>query len=412
MRRAGALVVMVLVLVAGCSLEQRATAQDASSPTAALGSVASRVVPDGVSRGGVLDGTGADGRPFWHAETTTLRGESVRPGNAAAAARVASVPAAAGLPTLIPGIKIRGGNIVVKPDGASWGGLFSEWDWDDWIRPQIDRARLLGMNTVRLIGNPGIIFLPAGDNYPAITLEQYIARWRQLAEYTESLGMMLYPALCEKWAFWDGTKFDYTNPDRVGAVTAVAKALAAYPNVVGFDVFQEGSGKDDGLTVSNVLDLYSAIRSVAPNVPLTTSSSSDGFDNADDFWADQSSIPYQAWTANGGSDFIDIHIYLENVDVARIAGLSGLGKPILVGEFGTPQSLTPAQQTGRIVSGRDLHNLPSVLGSIVWGLADQGAADTDKFGVWDNSGFAQSGSPLSVSTGQRAILTGLLREFD
>ena len=36
--------------------------------------------------------------------------------------------------------KIRGGNITVKPNGGSWGGLWSEWDWDNWIKPQVDRA--------------------------------------------------------------------------------------------------------------------------------------------------------------------------------------------------------------------------------------------------------------------------------
>jgi hypothetical protein len=312
--------------------------------------------------------------------------------------------------TLLPGTKIKGGNIVVKSYGGSWGGLFSEWDWDNWIKPQVDRARDLGMNTIRLIGNPGIIFMPAGANYPAITEAQYIARWRQLADYTKSLGMMLYPALCEKWAFWNGSTYDFADVDRIGAIKAVAKALAVYPNVIGFDVFQEGSGKDDGLTVKNVLDLYSSIRSVAPGIPLTTSNSSDGFANSNDFWSDQQSIPYQAWTANGGSDFIDVHVYLENVDIASLSHFSSLRKPILVGEFGTPQSLTPSQQVSRIVSGKDLHDRPGVLGSIVWGLADQGNTDDTEFGVWDNSGFSQGVSPLSTETGQRTSLTDLLRK--
>lgn len=353
------------------------------------------------------------GRPYWHAADALYADRQSTPnGESAPDVRVASVPVAAGFGTLIPGIKIKGGNIVVKSYGGSWGGLFSEWDWDNWIKPQVDRARALGMNTIRLIGNPGIIFMPAGENYPAITQEQYVSRWRQLADYTNSLGMMLYPALCEKWAFWDGSTYDFADPDRVGAITEVAKALASYPNVIGFDVFQEGSGKDDGLTVKNVLDLYSAIRAVAPGIPLTTSNSSDGFGNPADFWSDQKSIQYQAWTANGGSDFIDIHVYLENVDVSNLSNFSSLGKPILVGEFGTPQSLTPAQQVGRIVSGKDLHNVPGVLGSIVWGLADQGVGDIDKIGVWDNSGFSQGGHPLSVDTGQRKTLTDLLSKFN
>ncbi len=412
MRLAKACATVVAVLLAGCSLGQQLTTSEFPQTSTSL-SGASHAVADFITESDASDVNSTAGRPYWHAADSAFGGgNSAPPGGAGLAARVTSVPAVAGLGTLIPGIKVKGGNIVVKSYGGSWGGLFSEWDWNNWIKPQVDRARMLGMNTIRLIGNPGIIFVAAGDNYPAITLEQYISRWRQLADYTKSLGMMLYPALCEKWAFWDGTTFDFTNADRIDAIKAVAKALAAYPNVIGFDVFQEGSGKDDGLTVKNVLDLYSAIRSVAPGMPLTTSNSSDGFGNPADFWSDHSSIQYQAWTASGGADFIDIHVYLENVDVSNLSNFSSLGKPILVGEFGTPQSLTPDQQVGRIVSGKDLHNLPGVLGTIVWGLADQGTADADKIGVWDNSGFSQGSSPLSTETGQRTSLTDLLSQFD
>lgn len=412
MRLAKAFATVVAVLLAGCSLGQQAAARDFPQPSSSI-SGARHAVAEFIPDSDVSEVNNTAGRPYWHAADWAIgSGNSTPAGGARGAARVTSVPAVAGFGTLIPGIKVKGGNVVVKSYGGSWGGLFSEWDWDNWIKPQVDRARALGMNTIRLIGNPGIIFMAAGENYPAITLEQYIARWRQLADYTKSLGMMLYPALCEKWAFWDGTTFDFANADRIDAIKAVAKALAPYPNVIGFDVFQEGSGKDDGLTVNNVLDLYGAIRSVAPGIPLTTSNSSDGFGNPEDFWSDQNSIQYQAWTAKGGADFIDIHVYLDNVDVSNLSNFSSLGKPILVGEFGTPQSLTPAEQVGRIVSGKDLHNLPGVLGSIVWGLADQGTADADKIGIWDNSGFSQGGSPLSTKTGQRTSLTDLLGQFD
>jgi hypothetical protein len=412
MRLTGALAAVAAVFLTGCSSGQHVQARDVAQASASLAG-ASQLATEFTRAEDGFHAHDTTGRPYWHAATASPRTPTVLDGTGVAPRmRVASVPATAGLGTLIPGVKVKGGNIVVKSSGGSWGGLFSEWDWDNWIKPQIDRARALGMNTVRLIGNPGIIFLPAGENYPAITQEQYIARWRQIAEYTRSLGMMLYPALCEKWAFWDGSTFDYADPLRIEAIKAVAQALSEYPNVIGFDVFQEGSGKDDGLTVKNVLDLYGAVRSVAPGVPLTTSNSSDGFGDADDFWSDRESVPYQAWTASGGSDFIDIHVYLENVKVASLAHFSSIGKPILVGEFGTPQSLTPAEQRGRIISGRDLHDAPGVLGSIVWGLADQGTADIDKVGVWDNSGFSQGGGPLSIETGRRTSLTDLLGEFD
>jgi hypothetical protein len=378
---------VIAVLLAGCSVNQHVVAERSPAHASVLGRGAVSAVTE-FAKGGETARTamGAD-------------------------ARVATGPEVAGFGTLNPGTKIKGGNIVVKSDGGSWGGLFSEWDWDNWIKPQVDRAHILGMNTIRLIGDPSIIFMPAGANYPVITEEQYINRWRQLAEYTNSLGMKLYPAMCEKWAFWNGSAFDFADVDRMNAIKAVAKALAEYPNVIGFDVFQEGSGKDDGLTVKNVLDLYSSIRSVAPGIPLTTSNSSDGFGNPSDFWSDKQSIPYRVWTANGGSDFVDIHVYLENVNASDISHFLSLGKPLLIGEFGTPQSLTHAQQVSRIVSGENLHDWPGVLGSIVWGLADQGNTDDNEFGVWDNSGFSQDVSPLSTETGQRTSLTDLLRNF-
>ena len=307
-----------------------------------------------------------------------------------------------------PGAKIKGGNITVKPGGGSWGGLWSEWDWDNWIKPQIDRAAALGMNAVRLIGNPGIVFYGATGGWSAISQATYDLRWKQVAAYCQTIGLFLYPCLTEKWAFSDGAGgYNFTSAPAIAAIASSAQALAGYPNVIGFDVFQEGSGSAEGLTVSDVLAVYAAIRTASPGVPLTTSSSSAGFGAVADFWGDRTSLPYQIWTAVGGSDFVDLHVYLDAPLVGDMDHIAQVGLPVILGEYGTTQDVASSTQVARFTAVGDCHARPGVLGSFVWALADQGTTPSDQSGVWDNTGYA-AGVPLSTTAGKRAALTNII----
>jgi hypothetical protein len=316
--------------------------------------------------------------------------------------------------------KIKGGNITVKPNGGSWGGLWSEWDWDNWIKPQVDRAVVLGLNTVRIIGAPQVVF-NASTSPSQISQATYDSRWKQLAQYCLDQGLRLYPALTEKWAFmgYTGAPNNFQDATVTAGITTTAAVLAQYENVIGFDIFQEGTGVADGLVLADVLALYAAIRAVAPGIPLTTSNSSGGFGTAAGFWADTSSLSYQAWTATGGADFVDIHVYLEGVNAADLDGfVERTSMPILIGEYGADQSLSSSSQVARYTSARVLHNRAGVLGSLVWALADQGTSTTNQAGVWDNTGFTQgtwptdpSTAPLSTTSGQRTNLVNELHWF-
>lgn len=366
--------------------------------------------------------------------------------------------------------KIRGGNIVPKPSGGAWPSLFAEWDWNNWIKPQVDRAVALGLNAVRLIGGPSCIFV-APASLATITQATYDAHWEQLAAYCLDRGVYLYPALTEVSDFVTalGTSANFQDAALTASIQSTAAALAGYSNVIGFDTFQEGdgatgipwtastvvvlnrvvnhdSGKSyicttagttassggptgtgasitDGTAVwayqrqalqkADVLALMAAIRQIAPTVPLTMSRSlSDGFG-----WNDTVSLWYQVFTDPAGADHADVHLYGDGIlpsDPDFL--LQTTGKPLLIGEFGADQSLSSGTQSARYAAIAAIHNRSDVLGSFVWALADQSATTSQKFGVWDNTGFAQTfpaapTAPLSVTAGRRATLTALLPTF-
>lgn len=323
--------------------------------------------------------------------------------------------------------KMRGGNIVPKPSVGP-PGLWAEWDWDNWIRPQIDRALELGFNAIRVIGAPQVVLVRTREDLPKVPLSTYNARWEQLAAYLSEKGMRLYPSLTEKWAYMytmfgglgGSPPWDFRNHDVTEVITASASTLAKYPNVVGFDLFQEGGGSHgDGLMIDDVLALYAAVRAVAPGVPLTTSDSSASYKSAQGFWSNRASLPYRLWTHPDGADFVDLHVYLSGVNPTDIDGLlNDTGLPAVVGEFGGGQDLPVDVRVARYESARELHNYRNVLGSFVWALADQGVTDDKKYGVFDNTGFrqpaypSQNGQlPLSTTSGQRPELVQALEGF-
>ncbi len=330
--------------------------------------------------------------------------------------------------SLIQDGKIKGGNIVPKPS-AGPSGLWAEWDWANWIKPQVDRAIALGLNAIRIIGAPQVVLVRTSSDLPAISSSTYNARWEQLASYCLDNGLRLYPSLTEKWAYMYAKfgglggvpPWNFQDPTVTSVITSSALALSKYPNVIGFDIFQEGGGShSDGLELADVLALYAAIRQVAPAIPLTTSDSSGSYSTADAFWNNSTSLSHQLWARPDGADFVDVHVYLESVDPPDIdTFIKGTERPVIIGEYGGGQDITSVARAGRYKSAQGLHNRSEVIGSFVWALADQGTTDDKKYGVFDNTGFSQPAypspvgeTPLSVTSGQRADLVEALRGFD
>lgn len=352
--------------------------------------------------------------------------------------------------------KLRGGNIAPKPGGNAWRGLFSEWDWDNWIKPQVDRASLLGLNAIRLIGGPYAIFaVPAG--YSKITQEVHDQRWEQLAQYCLSKNMLLYPCLVSKWDYID-LGIPYTDSQMMNSLKTTATALSKYPNIVGFDIFQEGgesvwvastsytlgdirsnggnayqavsSGTSAGsggptgtstaivdgtvtwkyinpaLSLTHLLNLMAELRSVSTTKLTMSRSVSDGYG-----WQDSTSLFYQLYNDPSGADFLDFHIYTdgvtpENIDFQAIKA----NKPVLIGEFGANQAEAAGVQTARLNSILPIHARGPVIGSFVWALADQKTSSTpsDQWGIWDNTGYVLGSSPLSLTAGKRVSIASIV----
>lgn len=371
--------------------------------------------------------------------------------------------------------KIKGGNIAPKPGGGAWKGLFAQWDWVNWIKPQVDRAAALGLNAIRLIGDPGAIFVD--PNYgtgtlPKISQSTYDAQWMQIAQYCQDLGLYLYPCLIGKWSVLDvlGLGGNYQDAAITNSVKTTAGILSGYSNVIGFDLFQEGdawsgvawapstayslnayvnlggnaykattagtsassggptgtgSSITDGTVVwayqakallpTDVLAMMAAVRTVS-NLPLTMSRSmSDGYG-----WNDTTSMWYQVFNSTSGADFLDFHLYLDGILPSDPDfQLMKSGKPFLIGEFGSQQSILSATQVARYQAVASIHNRRGLIGSFVWALADQKTSSNpeDQWGVWDNTGYvagafpAASTAPLSTTAGRRVNLSTLLPTF-
>src|SRR2546429_3540278 len=53
--------------------------------------------------------------------------------------------------------KVKGVSLTSKPGRPLESAYWSEWDWNGWIRPQIDCAIALGANTARLVGDVAMV---------------------------------------------------------------------------------------------------------------------------------------------------------------------------------------------------------------------------------------------------------------
>lgn len=442
-------------------------------------------------------------------------------------ATTAALPAKADSYQLIrPSIartKLRGGNVVVKP-GYNWHYMWAEWDWTNWIKPQIDRAAALGLNAIRTIMSPYAVVAPsitwaawaastaysvdnirtkggnvyrvttAGtsassggptgtgtsitdgtvvweyirpDNLTPLSQATYDAQFKQMVEYCASLGMWFYPCVCQQFDFV-AVNGGYQQVGLTNSIVATATMLGQHNNVIGLDLFQEGavngstgtpwaqstayatgayvnngglsyvattggtsassgtgpSGTSTGITdgtvvwnyygvallASDVLALAAKIRAVA-NLPLTMSVNPDSFGRN---WSQTNNLWYLALSGTNGLDFIDLHIYNPLVTVQGIqTWASKLGKPIIIGEFGTGQDVSSGAQLTQYTMVAPFHGISGVLGSFVWALADQGRAAAFQYGIWDNTGWTQgaANTPLSVTTGQRATLVNAFSQF-
>lgn len=272
--------------------------------------------------------------------------------------------------TLLPGTLLKGSNIAPKgsdiDSGHSWRSFFSTWDWEGWIKPQVDLVRAAGGNVVRLIGDV------RGVNDGTFTLNAYLSRWQQLIEYCATQGILVYSA------GGGGSQLaGFTQQQILDVVVGLANLIDQYPEtVVAFDVIQESS---TGWAADNAAVATSAVRS-ATATPLTYSH----------IVSTVSALRDRTWkaTLREHVDYFDIHAYVDlpAFCLYDMFWSQGEKKPILIGEFGASDEDGVAAQTARYKSVVDValnrvNNLHPA-GALSWAVKDFQDSPGYRWGMW------------------------------
>lgn len=273
---------------------------------------------------------------------------------------------------LAGGAKVRGVNLTVEPS-ADWVDLWTDWDWDGWIKQQIDRvATLDGVNVIRAMGSYQAV-------HDGLSEATYLARWAQLAAYVDSLGLRLYPCGGDRVGDTPYVAPYYDNSFVSDLAIATISAVSDY-DPIGFDIVNEQPDWARQSIYGGAV--ASSIRAAHPTVPLTMSRAVTTDALASQLYNFASVSPFV--------DFHDVHVFGTLTSTIFNAYWTQETKPLLLGEYGAPVSDGQAAQEARYNAVKAILNNTSqgrrLAGGLAWAAQDQGTADADKFGLFANDG--------------------------
>lgn len=293
---------------------------------------------------------------------------------------------------LLPGgARVRGSNICPQPlpGIGDWHNLWEDWPWTSWIKFQVDLLQSVGGNTVRLMGTY------KGVYDATINIATVLDRWDQLAEYTASIGMYLYP--CVGGDFAGAYGYTPSNAFVADEAAAVAERLREYDHIIGIDIVQERS---TSWAATNGEAAYSAVKAET-DVPLTYSHVvTNSTDLAATTWRSQ---------LDRMVDFFDIHINsydLGATDLANQYWALGGTKPTLIGEFGRPMSDGSSARAGVYTATKAGVNATASIatgtvylaGALSWAISDQDTVSSNQWGMFDAAGVARTNVTSIFST--------------
>jgi hypothetical protein len=273
-------------------------------------------------------------------------------------------------PPALPGdVRVRGANITVKESHypRPWHTLWAEWDWTNWIKWQVDLARTLGVNCIRLIGSVSVVA------ERAITSDQNQARWRQLLDYLAAVGLWAYPCVSDLRHWGDASLAQAVDLYRtVGAV------FAGYPNVIGVDVSNEAQlSLEAGWSAAELqrtLDALVAALRKTTSKPLAHSVT---IGREQDWF-----LPWVSRLTRL-SEFADVHVYFtpSTADAGALFSRSQADQSLIIGEFGIGIDDSSNARTACYRAVRDLiAGDPRFAGALAWDIA------SDNFGLFDTNG--------------------------
>jgi hypothetical protein len=285
--------------------------------------------------------------------------------------------------------RLRGVNIVptfaaevIPADQHSvFSTMWRVWNWNGWIKPQIDDAAAIG-NAIRFFGNTHCI---AQGN---ITQATYLAQWRQVLDYSVAKGLFFYPCGGDL-GHWG----NFTWAQSVALYTAWAKTLSTYPNVVGVDITNEACGEMLPANVSpttynqpeSYVDLLAALGGIVRSEAGVRIAHS--FPLADSSWWTLSTDPIPALFEM--SDFLDYHIYAPTTPAQAAQAFTnswGVGKRMVIGEFGVNETISSDARTARYQQIRDIvASRTDIDGALAWSCWDLGSGPDSQPGLYDAS---------------------------
>jgi hypothetical protein len=321
-------------------------------------------------------------------------------GIAAAGALSGSVGAAAILnaqslndPNIAPGVKLRGVNLAGNFTQTTaaygndiWASLWGGWNWGGLIAPQLDDTAKIA-NTVRIIGNTLVMALGS------ITLTQYLARWKQVLDHAQSLGLFVYPCGGDL-GHWG----NYTWAQSTQAYAQFAQLLASYPNVIGVDIVNEASQPLQlvGWTYNQpepVADLLTELGNIVRSAGLPVTYSRSVATRSG--WA-------QNYFTDHLCDFLDFHVYYLPEATDSLLGYDqagGTNKKLIIGEFGVNNTFSPADRAAYYNAMRVMcANDSRCVGALAWSAYDVGTTDDMQWGLFNQQRQLRTdiGQPFST----------------
>lgn len=272
--------------------------------------------------------------------------------------------------------KLHGFNLCPKKSdvdsgpGRAWESMFLNWDWDNWIKPQIDfcAGNNIGLNCCRVIS--GVMGVHVG-----LYSQDYLnGRMRQLIEYCAGLGVHFYVAGTGKSSYAQAPVTVDQLAESMGSMLHMAQA---YPSVIAADLVQEANV----VAIPNdayLIGLISALKSQGVTLPLTCSTYESSLASA-------ATAPW-IYAMAQYFDFIDLHNYTYPITMQAYDALMAAfpDKEVLIGEYGRTISIPEASRVVDLRQSIDLANSgnPRIRGGLIWAATDQDTADTNMWGIY------------------------------
>ena len=289
--------------------------------------------------------------------------------------------------------RLFGANIVptaadVAPAAGqqAWINMFLNWDWDGWVKPQVDYlcGNGIGANCLRMIGSQeGVITGRFSQDYHDSRLEQLITYCRSLGvHYFLCTGGVQQPLVDTLAAGW-------LTPQLLARVQATTiNRVGVYDNVIGCDLLQEAQGGTFGN--SFLIPMVSEVRRLTNNLlPLTCSASMVNT---------SAGVPIpgptgENWLLNAGDgrmaqyfDFISGHLYFRALDNTWFDQFTSAfpNHDILIGEFGQNLGGGVTAQVNDYSRYLSMGNAPirQVRGALCWAASDQSVSAAEQWGVY------------------------------